>query len=135
MAINWTIEVFETLPTTQDLAMARAEEGAAEGAVIQAMIQNAGRGRHGNRWHSPLGNLYVSLLLRPLCKPDLAGQISFVAGLALSAAMNPYVSAAHKKTLKWPNDILIDGRKCAGILLESRLSGEGLVESLIVGMG
>src|SRR5262249_35472488 len=76
-----------------------------------------------------------SLILRPMCKPDLAGQLSFVIGLALSAAMDPYVTAEHKKTLKWPNDILIDGKKCAGILLESSLSSDGLVEKLIVGMG
>ena len=133
--MNWKIEVFDKLPTTQDLAIARAEEGAAEGSVIQSMLQSAGRGRHGNEWQSPLGNLYMSFLLRPMCRPDLAGQISFVIGLALSAAMDPYVPAPYKKTLKWPNDILIDGKKCAGILLESRLSSDGLVESLVIGMG
>lgn len=133
--ISWKVEVFDSLPTTQDVAIACAEGGAAEGAVIQAMIQIGGRGRHGNQWVSPLGNLYMSVLLRPKCSPDLAGQISFVIGLALSAAMDPYVGPNHKKTLKWPNDILIDGKKCAGILLESSLSQDGLVESLIVGMG
>lgn len=135
MTIPWKIEVFDRLPSTQDVAIARAAEGAAEGMVIQSMIQTAGRGRHGNEWQSPMGNLYMSLVLRPLCTPDLAGQISFVVGLALSAAMDPYIGDDHKKTLKWPNDILIDGQKCAGILLESSLSGNGLVETLIVGMG
>lgn len=133
--ISWNIEVFDKLPTTQDLAIVRAEEGVAEGCVIQAMIQEAGRGRQGNTWESPLGNLYMSLVLRPMCTPDLAGQISFVIGLAVSAAMDPYVMPEHKKTLKWPNDILIDGKKCAGILLESSLSPDGIVEKLIVGMG
>jgi BirA family biotin operon repressor/biotin-[acetyl-CoA-carboxylase] ligase len=132
--IAWAIEVFDKLPTTQDVAIARAEEGAPEGTVIQSMIQTGGRGRHGNQWISPLGNLYMSFILRPMCTPDLAGQISFVIGLALSAAIGPYIGE-HKKTLKWPNDILIDGKKCAGILLESSLSPEGLVETLIVGMG
>lgn len=135
MTIGWSIEVFDTLPTTQDLAIARAESGAAEGTVIQALSQSGGRGRHGNQWISPLGNLYMSLILKPMCRPDLAGQISFVVALALSAAMDPYVPETHKKTLKWPNDVLIDGRKCAGILLESSLSPDGLVENLIVGMG
>lgn len=133
--INWAIDVSKDLPSTQDLAIAKAAENAPEGTVIQAMIQTAGRGRHGNQWISPLGNLYMSFILRPKCTPDLAGQISFVIGLALSAAMDPYVTAGHKKTLKWPNDILIDGQKCAGILLESSLSSGGLVESLVVGMG
>ncbi len=135
MTIAWKIEVTDTMPSTQDAVLARAEENAPEGLVVQTLEQSQGRGRQGNQWTSPLGNLYMSLLLKPLCKPDLAGQISFVIGLALSAAMNPYVQAPHKKTLKWPNDILIDGKKCAGILLESRLSGRGLVESLAVGIG
>lgn len=134
MSISWNIEVFDSLGSTQDIAIARAEEGVPEGAVIQSMIQTGGRGRHGNQWTSPLGNLYMSFLLRPMCSPDLAGQVSFVIALALSAAMEPY-TAGHKKTLKWPNDVLIDGQKCAGILLESSLSPEGLVEKLIVGMG
>ena len=134
MTINWAIEVFDTLGSTQDIAIARAEERAPEGAVIQSMIQTGGRGRHGNQWISPLGNLYMSFLLRPMCTPDLAGQISFVIALALSAAMEPY-TAGHKKTLKWPNDVLIDGTKCAGILLETGLSDTGIVEKLIVGMG
>ncbi|MDB5491997.1 MAG: Biotin-(acetyl-CoA carboxylase) ligase [Micavibrio sp.] len=132
--ISWNIEVFDSLGSTQDIAIARAEEGAAEGVVIQSMIQTGGRGRHGNQWISPLGNLYMSFLLRPMCTPDLAGQISFVIALALSAAMDPY-TAGHKKTLKWPNDVLIDGVKCAGILLETGLSEAGVVEKLIVGMG
>lgn len=135
MSIHWRVELFDSLPSTQDVAIARAEAGADEGTVIQAMIQSQGRGRHGNQWVSPLGNLYMSFVLRPLCPPDLAGQVSFVAGLALSAAMQPHIAPDHKKTLKWPNDVLIDGRKCAGILLESSLSPAGLVETLIVGMG
>jgi BirA family biotin operon repressor/biotin-[acetyl-CoA-carboxylase] ligase len=133
--IDWAIDVSKDLPSTQDLAIAKAAEGAPEGTVIQAMIQTAGRGRHGNQWISPLGNLYMSFILRPMCTPELAGQLSFVIGLALSAAMDPYVTADHKKTLKWPNDILIDGQKCAGILLESSLSAKGVVESLVIGMG
>ena len=133
--INWDITVSNTLPSTQDVAKVKAAEGAPEGTVIQAMVQSAGRGRQGNEWMSPMGNLYMSLILRPMCTPDLAGQISFVTALALSAAMTPYVMGDHKKTLKWPNDILIDGKKCAGILLESNLSPDGLVESLAIGIG
>ena len=133
--IDWKIEVVNSLASTQDAASKLAAENAPEGTVIQAMVQTGGRGRHGNEWISPMGNLYMSFILRPLCAPDLAGQLSFVMGLALSAAMEPYVTAEHKKTLKWPNDILIDGKKCAGILLESDLSAGGLVESLVVGVG
>jgi BirA family transcriptional regulator, biotin operon repressor / biotin---[acetyl-CoA-carboxylase] ligase len=135
MSIAWAIEVFDTLKSTQTLAVDRAAAGAPEGTVIQSLEQTQGRGRQGNEWVSPIGNLYLSLVLRPMCKPDLAGQLSFVMGLALSAAIDPYLAEGHKKTLKWPNDLLIDGRKCAGILLESSLNTEGLVESLVIGMG
>lgn len=134
MTISWAIEVLGNATSTQILAMDAAAKGAAEGTVFQAMSQSAGKGRHGNQWDSPMGNLYMSLILRPMCRPDLAGQVSFVIGLAVSAAIGPYLSG-QKKTLKWPNDILIDGRKCAGILLESQMTSDGIVDALIVGTG
>lgn len=136
MTIDWTIETFAVLPSTQDEVKDRAlEDGADEGLVIQALTQSEGRGRHGNAWVSPMGNLYMSVLLRPLCTADLAGQISFIVALAVSAAMDEFMVEGHKKTLKWPNDILIDGKKCAGILLESELSPKGLVGHLVIGVG
>lgn len=135
MTINWTIETFAVLPSTQDEVKERALEGADEGLVVQALTQSEGRGRHGNEWVSPMGNLYMSVLLLPLCTADLAGQISFIVALAVSAAMDEFIVEGHKKTLKWPNDILIDGKKCAGILLESELSPKGLVGHLVIGIG
>ena len=135
MSIQWDINIFDTLPSTQDAAHDCVHDGAAEGTVIQAMQQSVGRGRHGNQWISPMGNLYMSLILRPMCTPDLAGQVSFVVALALAAAVKPYLFPDHKLTLKWPNDILIDGKKVAGILLETDLSPSGLVDVLIVGIG
>lgn len=135
MSISWNIERFDTLPSTQDVAKARAREGAEEGLVIQAFQQSAGKGRHGNQWDSPAGNLYMSVLLRPDCPADQAGQLSFVVAVALSAAMDDFIDEGHSKTLKWPNDILINNLKCAGILLESELTSKGRVESLIVGIG
>lgn len=136
MSIKWHVEVASTLESTQDTLRERAAAGAPEGTVVQAFTQTNGRGRRGNEWQSPTGNLYTSLLLRPNCKPDMAGQISFIIGLALSSAIDPYMAAGHSKTLKWPNDILIDGKKCAGILLESQIStSTGLIDALYVGMG
>ena len=136
MTIDWKIETFAVLPSTQDEVKDRAlEDGADEGLVIQALTQSEGRGRQGNVWTSPMGNLYMSVLLRPLCTADLAGQISFIVALAVSAAMDEFMVEGHKKTLKWPNDILIDGKKCAGILLESELSPKGLVGHLVIGVG
>ena len=112
-----------------------AETGEPEGLAIQALQQTKGRGRHGNEWVSPMGNLYISLLLRPLCKADKAGQMAFVTALALSDAIGAVIKDGHKKTLKWPNDILVDGRKISGILLESKLDKHGRVDYLIIGTG
>lgn len=131
----WRVQVFGTTPSTQDLVRDLADTGEPEGLVIQALTQTKGRGRHGNGWISPMGNLYISKLLRPSCRADKAGQMAFVAALALSDAMDEVIGDGHAKTLKWPNDILIDGKKVSGILLESRLDKHGRIDYLIVGTG
>lgn len=133
--IEWSVHTYAQLSSTQDYIKELAAQDFPEGEVIQCLVQNKGRGRHGNEWVSPMGNLYMSVLLRPECGADKAGQISFVAAVALSAAIDEILDKdKHHKTLKWPNDILIDGKKCAGILLESDLK-DGKVESLALGMG
>ncbi len=131
----WRIQVLGTTPSTQDIVHGLAENGEPEGLAIQALQQTKGRGRHGNEWSSPIGNLYLSTLLRPVCKPDKAGQMAFVTALALSRAMDDVMEEGHVKTLKWPNDILIDGKKISGILLETRLDKHGRVDYLIIGTG
>ncbi len=131
----WRVQVLGTTPSTQDMVRNLAETGEPEGLAIQALQQTKGRGRHGNEWASPMGNLYVSLLLRPSCRADKAGQMAFVTALALSDAMDEVIEAGHKKTLKWPNDILIDGKKVSGILLESKLDNHGRIDYLIIGTG
>lgn len=131
----WRVQVLGTTPSTQDMVRASAETGEPEGLAIQSLQQTKGRGRHGNDWTSPMGNLYMSLLLRPSCKADKAGQMAFVVALALSDAMDEVIDPSHTKTLKWPNDILIDNKKVSGILLESKLDSHGRVDYLIVGTG
>ncbi len=133
--IDWRVEVVSTLPSTQDAVKSKAHAGAPEGTVVQALVQEQGRGRQGNEWISPLGNLYMSVLLKPLCDVELAGQISFVAALAVSAGVGDFMAPGHEKTLKWPNDILVDGKKCAGILLESETGAGSRVDDLIIGIG
>ena len=127
--MEFKVHTYASLPSTQDYVKELAEEGLPEGIVVQCLEQKKGRGRHGNEWVSPIGNLYMSVLLRPGCPVGEAGQISFVAAVALSAAMDEVLEKGHKKTLKWPNDILIDGRKVSGILIEK----EG--EAYALGMG
>lgn len=112
-----------------------ARDGAADGTVIWAQSQTAGRGRHGRGWESPQGNLYCSLLLRPEVPPAEAAQLSFVAALALAEALEPVLPDAANLAFKWPNDVLLDGRKVAGILLESSGSRNGRLDWLVIGCG
>ncbi|MCZ6763766.1 MAG: biotin--[acetyl-CoA-carboxylase] ligase [Alphaproteobacteria bacterium] len=130
---TYRLHAFEQLSSTNEEAKRLAAEGEAEGAVVWALHQTAGRGRQGRVWHSPVGGLYLSILVRPGADLYRAQQLSFVAGLALldtAAAAMP--GSAQHLSLKWPNDILLDAKKLAGILLES---AAGAVPWLIVGLG
>ncbi len=128
MPLEFSIEVFESLPSTQDLARSRVEKGAAEGLVIQALEQSDGRGRQGRAWVSGQGNLTLSFILRPACSAQKIGQISLMIGVALARAIG------ETAVLKWPNDVMVGGKKCAGVLIESDLQG-GDVNWLVVGVG
>jgi BirA family biotin operon repressor/biotin-[acetyl-CoA-carboxylase] ligase len=125
---SYRIRRLDVTASTNDDAVKAAEAGDAEGLVVHALRQTAGRGRHGRTWESPEGNLYCSILLRPTCEPQKYGQYSFMAALALGETVQECLPDAHV-TLKWPNDVLVDGKKIGGILLES---GQGY---LVVGMG
>lgn len=118
MSVDFKVHTYASLPSTQDYVKELAEEGLPEGIVVQSLEQRKGRGRHGREWVSPIGNLYMSILLRPGRPVSDVGQISFVAAVALSSAMDEVLEKGHSKTLKWPNDILIDGKKVSGILIE-----------------
>ncbi len=122
------------LGSTNDEARELAEHNAPEGTVVWALEQDAGRGRRGREWVSPPGNLYTSLLLRPHCSPAAAAQLSFVTALALHATVAQAIGTPDRVRLKWPNDVLIAGRKVAGILLESHAGG-GVLDWVIVGTG
>ena len=135
MLLNWEIENHSCVNSTQDILKERCKNGASQGLVITADEQSKGRGRHGNVWQAPKGNLYMSFLLKPNCRADTAGQYSFLIALALSKAIDAYIKPQHKKQLKWPNDLLIDEKKCAGILLESEINNEGIVTDLYAGVG
>lgn len=94
-----------------------AQRGAAHGTVVVAESQSAGRGRLGRKWESPAGsNLYFSLLLRENIVPQKASMLTLVMGLALQEAIEQVCGIETK--IKWPNDIVLDGRKIAGILTE-----------------
>lgn len=117
--------------STNDDVLDAAASGEAEGLVIVARKQTGGRGRRGRSWSSPEGNLYASLLLRPKDQ-TVAGQYSFVAALAIAEVLAEFIDRERIR-LKWPNDVLADGAKIAGILLETAVHDHGL--ALVVGMG
>ncbi len=114
---------YQELDSTNEEAHRLAQGGASHGAVIWARKQSAGRGRMGREWISREGNLFVSILLSPEAKLVELPQLSFVAAIALLEAIAPIVEDAGgdvgSMSLKWPNDVLLNNKKLAGILLES----------------
>ncbi len=126
---------YATLGSTNDEAKALARAGAPDGTLVWAGEQEAGRGRRGRQWLSPPGNLYLSLVLRPDAAPSRAAQLGFVAALGLGDALRPIVGPALRLRYKWPNDLLANGRKLAGILLESETSAKDRVDFVVVGIG
>jgi BirA family biotin operon repressor/biotin-[acetyl-CoA-carboxylase] ligase len=111
-----------------------AKEGAREGTVLLARRQTAGRGRQGRVWESPEGNLYLSILLRPSCTVREAGVYSFIASLAVFETVKAFARAAQVE-IKWPNDVLVGGKKICGILLETNLTPDRKVDWLVLGVG
>ncbi|MBV9739410.1 MAG: biotin--[acetyl-CoA-carboxylase] ligase [Hyphomicrobiales bacterium] len=121
--------------STSDIALGRAREGERSRLWIVARSQTKGRGRHGRVFLSPPGNLYASLFLNEGCRASHAPELGFVAGLALFDAAAALTGLAHPRlSLKWPNDLLVDGKKCAGVLLEGHALHDG-VFALIIGIG
>ena len=130
IAIEW----LDNVGSTNGEAMNRAAAGAIGPLWIAANRQTGGRGRNGRQWESPAGNLYASLLLtfpRPLLGVP---QLSLVAGLATHNAVAKLAPAIAAR-LKWPNDVLIDGAKLAGILIEGRMAAGSAAHNVVVGIG
>lgn len=123
------------IDSTNRYAKKLANSGAIEGTLVWAHQQSAGQGRHGRKWISKRGNLFVSLILRPNCTPLRALQFSFVSALAIRDMIVPYLFNPNSIKLKWPNDVLINGRKISGILLETSTPARGNVEWLVIGSG
>ena len=133
--MQFRLECHEVLESTSTLLKQRAEAGAAEGLAIQAIRQSAGKGRQGRGWDSPAGNLYISVLLRPGVALREAPQLSFVAAVALAETLKPLLPKAAQPRLKWPNDLLLDGAKAAGILVETGVAPSQALDWICIGMG
>ncbi|MBP2312404.1 biotin--[acetyl-CoA-carboxylase] ligase [Azospirillum soli] len=132
---GFRVEAFASVGSTNDEAKALARSGAAEGTIVWAKRQEAGRGRRGRAWTSPEGNLYTSTVLRPGRPPAEAAQISFVAALAIAETAAAVLPETADIRCKWPNDVLVNGRKLSGILLESEAGPDGGLAWLVLGVG
>ncbi|MBG0811244.1 biotin--[acetyl-CoA-carboxylase] ligase [Methylosinus sp. H3A] len=127
------LEIYDEIDSTNDEAKRRAEGGDAGPLWIVAARQTKGRGRLGRSWSSLEGNLHASVLLSGFGPPALAPQLGFVAGLATIAALIESTGAVDRLALKWPNDVLLDGEKLAGVLLEGVRAGATF--GCVIGVG
>ncbi|MHC1579031.1 MAG: biotin--[acetyl-CoA-carboxylase] ligase, partial [Dehalococcoidia bacterium] len=110
------IHYFPELGSTMDAARELAKKGAAEGTIVIAEAQTRGRGRLNREWLSPAGGIYFTIILRPRISPAYAPRINLMASVAVAATIKKLFGL--KVGLKWPNDVLIEGRKVCGILAE-----------------
>jgi BirA family biotin operon repressor/biotin-[acetyl-CoA-carboxylase] ligase len=131
----WHIQVFDELPSTNSLALERAAAGAPERTVLLADSQTDGRGRAGREWRTPQGTaLALSIIFRPTIGRALWPWFGLAAALAVRDAVERV--AGISGAVKWPNDVLIAGRKVAGILLETRHTVSPASDgAIVVGIG
>jgi len=133
--VGRAVEFHADIGSTNDRARSALHQPGGDGLAVVADLQTAGRGRRGRSWISPAGaNLLVSVALRPAIAPRLAGLLGIAAALAVRDACARFAPAAGL-AIRWPNDVVApDGRKVAGLLVETALEGEQLVEA-VIGMG
>jgi BirA family biotin operon repressor/biotin-[acetyl-CoA-carboxylase] ligase len=130
--IGRKLHVYDTVSSTNDVARALALEGAQEGTVIIAETQTGGRGRMDREWFSPNGGLWFSIILKPETKAKEVLKITLAVGVAIAKALKRQFNLDVE--VKWPNDVLANGRKVCGILTESVTYGEA-VKVVVVGVG
>lgn len=124
---------FAELSSTMETAHARAQDGAPHGTTIVAARQAMGRGTRGRSWSSELGGLWLSVVARPV-RTDALEALSLRVGIAVAAALELASTALPRLAIKWPNDIMVNGRKLAGILCEARWGG-GHCQWVVIGVG
>jgi BirA family transcriptional regulator, biotin operon repressor / biotin---[acetyl-CoA-carboxylase] ligase len=132
-SLGATLLRFDELPSTNDYARELALEGAEEGVAVIARKQTAGRGRQGRNWASPAdAGLYLSIILRPRATPAQASLITLASAVAVAETLR--LDFAIPADIKWPNDVLLNGRKLCGILVESAIENNRL-HYAILGIG
>lgn len=147
--MNWNLEILEknlagkpfgrklyyypVTGSTNDEAFRLGVAGALEGAIVIADSQTKGKGRLQRVWHSPAGkNIYTSIILRPQFEVARAPQISIAAGVAVAEVLEKYCPG--KIQLKWPNDVLLNGKKICGILAQVKTNVRG-IDFIVLGIG
>ena len=131
--IGHQLHYYEEIGSTNDEAFRLGLAGAQEGTALIAEKQNAGKGRMQRVWHSPAGsNIYTSIILRPQVEPARAPHISILAGVAVAEVLETYCPDRIK--LKWPNDVLIDGKKVCGILSQMKTAANE-IDFIVLGIG
>lgn len=133
--LAWRLEAHDELGSTSDLVRARAEAGEPEGLAVLARRQTSARGTRGRAWSTPTGNLAISVLLRPRLPLRDAARLSLLCGAALADAIAAILPPGPRLALKWPNDLMLNGNKLSGILLESQGDGQGGTAWVIPGIG
>lgn len=125
----------DTIDSTNAEALRRARAGGAAPLWITASSQSAGRGRQARNWSSPPGNLFASLLLTEPAPQARAPELSFIAALALHDAVSSCAEQLSTRlSFKWPNDLLLDSAKIAGILIEAERTAEDAL-AVVIGFG
>lgn len=127
-----TIYYAKKMDSTNIQAKQHGEEGAEHGLLVVTGKQTAGKGRRGRRWNSPEGNCYFSILLRPKISPGNVSMLTLIAAMGVAKAVKEI--AGLDTAIKWPNDVVANGKKLCGILTESSTNSEG-VKYLVVGIG
>ncbi len=131
----WRLQVHEAIGSTSDHCATLAAAGEPGGLAVLALRQTSGRGSRGRGWQSPLGNLSLSVLLRPSgTLSDVAGW-PLLTGIAVADAVRPLLPDPAALVLKWPNDVLLRERKLAGILIDTALDQSGGLRWLVIGIG
>lgn len=133
----YKLAAFDSLDSTNDELAKMARKGAPEFTVVWALSQTKGRGRRGRTWVSQSGNLFTSLLLRPGLPLQEAAKSSFVASLGVADALEEILGEKHLIQCKWPNDVLVNGAKISGILLECQGQKQAPAQTdwIVVGIG
>lgn len=126
------ILTYESLDSTNDTAYQLAERGEKEGTIVIAESQKKGKGRLGRHWASPKGGIYLSCILKPDIEPKEVAKITLVSAVAVCASIREIVNVS--AMVKWPNDIIIRGKKVCGILTEMKAE-QDKVDFVIVGIG